>query len=41
MMNTVNYLAVRATPYLHAFSHALVSLGLGLEGAVAYDDDDH
>lgn len=38
-MNTFNHLAVQAAPYLHAFTHALASLGLGLEGAVTYDDD--
>lgn len=38
-MHTLNQFTQQFTPYLHAFSHALACLGLGMEGAVAYDDD--
>lgn len=38
-MNTINHLAHQFSPYLHDFTHALACLGLGLEGAVTYDDD--
>lgn len=38
-MHTLNNFSQQFTPYLHAFSHALACLGLGMEGAVAYDDD--
>lgn len=37
-MNTITQLTHQAMPYFHAFTHALTSMGLGLEGWVAYDD---
>jgi|CABQ01.1.fsa_nt_gi hypothetical protein len=38
-MNTLIFLSHQTTSYLHAFTHALASMGLGMEGAVAYGDD--
>lgn len=38
-MHNLNHLTQQFTPYLHACAHALACLGLGMEGAVAYDDD--
>ena len=38
-MNTLIFLSHQATHYAHAFTHALASMGLGMEGAVAYGDD--
>jgi hypothetical protein len=38
-MNIMIFLSHQAAPYLHAFTHALASMGLGMEGAVAYGDD--
>ena len=39
-MSTLIFLSHQATSYYaHAFTHALASMGLGMEGAVAYGDD--
>lgn len=39
-MHSLNHLSQQFTPYLHAFTHALASMGLGMAGEVAYDQDD-
>ncbi len=38
-MNTIIHLSHQAIAYLQAFTHALASMGLGLEGWVGYEDD--